>query len=365
MTRRRNKAGFVAASPLCTSMPDIPGIFRSEITRSYSSSSGAARTAARPGCPSSASSTIHPRRSKNRRIAARTGASSSMISTRGLRPGSTFGREESGSSTEIGSTLGVRRRSVAATPNGSRTLKRAPCSGPGRFSAVSRPPCCSTMPRETESPRPVPWPAARVVKNGSKIRGSNSGRIPLHYPRPRFAGPPDRLSAKGNPAALASRSHGIVEQVGQDLLQADSNLHYCPAALPTSTSIRPSRSISSAGVGHSLDQIIRRDVLPALSRREQRRGPGWHGSLSLIPNNHGGSVGVPVLDRAEVFTESEDRRQGLLSSWATPETSRPTASSVTTAQPRGQLLRSRGLKRSRSDTSFSTTIRTAGLPDAG
>src|SRR3990167_3794823 len=40
------------------------------------------------------------------------------------------------------------------------------------------PPWLSTIPRHSESPRPVPWPGGFVVKKGSKIRPWISGGMP-------------------------------------------------------------------------------------------------------------------------------------------------------------------------------------------
>src|SRR5256886_5929782 len=42
-----------------------------------------------------------------------------------------------------------------------------------------KPPCPRTMPEEVDRPRPEPLPCSFVVKNGSKMRSSTSGGMPV------------------------------------------------------------------------------------------------------------------------------------------------------------------------------------------
>ena len=49
---------------------------------------------------------------------------------------------------------------------------------PGPIATEMLPPCSSMMPRQSDSPRPVPSPGAFVVKNGSKILPWISGGMP-------------------------------------------------------------------------------------------------------------------------------------------------------------------------------------------
>ncbi len=44
---------------------------------------------------------------------------------------------------------------------------------------MTSPPDCLAKPKTWDSPSPVPWPTPFVVKNGSKIRSSASGAMPL------------------------------------------------------------------------------------------------------------------------------------------------------------------------------------------
>src|SRR5262249_39301960 len=62
-------------------------------------------------------------------------------------------------------------------PTGRNTLKLVPT--PICDSTSTRPRCSSTMPYATDSPSPVPRPWGLVVKNGSKIFGRSSCRIPV------------------------------------------------------------------------------------------------------------------------------------------------------------------------------------------
>src|SRR5438477_1385955 len=62
-------------------------------------------------------------------------------------------------------------------PIGRKTLKFVPT--PIVDSTSIRPRCSSTMPYATDNPRPVPRPCGLVVKNGSKILGKSSCRIPV------------------------------------------------------------------------------------------------------------------------------------------------------------------------------------------
>src|SRR3989475_4793889 len=62
-------------------------------------------------------------------------------------------------------------------PTGRNTLKLVPT--PICDSTSMRPRCSSTMPYATDRPRPVPRPCGLVVKNGSKILGRSSCRIPV------------------------------------------------------------------------------------------------------------------------------------------------------------------------------------------
>src|SRR5947209_4608495 len=60
---------------------------------------------------------------------------------------------------------------------GRKTLKLVPT--PTWDSTSMRPRCSSTMPYATDRPRPVPRPCGLVVKNGSKILGRSSCRMPV------------------------------------------------------------------------------------------------------------------------------------------------------------------------------------------
>ena len=60
---------------------------------------------------------------------------------------------------------------------GSQTWKVVPL--PGWVFTWMKPPWLLTMPWTVERPRPVPWPMILVVKNGSKIRSTISGGMPL------------------------------------------------------------------------------------------------------------------------------------------------------------------------------------------
>ncbi len=70
----------------------------------------------------------------------------------------------------------VRDRRPRDASAGSRIWKVVPA--PGLLCTRMRPPWLFTMPSVVERPRPVPWPMVFVVKNGSKMRSSNSGGMP-------------------------------------------------------------------------------------------------------------------------------------------------------------------------------------------
>ena len=56
---------------------------------------------------------------------------------------------------------------------GSSTRNVAP--RPGVDCTCTSPPLCLAMPYTVDRPRPVPWPNALVVKNGSKMRSAVAG----------------------------------------------------------------------------------------------------------------------------------------------------------------------------------------------
>ena len=68
----------------------------------------------------------------------------------------------------------ARRRACTRQVDGERAARRRP-----RSRRRSPPPRSVTMPCTSDRPRPVPTPTSLVVKNGSKMRSSTSGAMPL------------------------------------------------------------------------------------------------------------------------------------------------------------------------------------------
>ena len=146
---RSSSSGATAATWSCSSMPEHPGIFRSEIDRRVFERSGEeSPTALRRRRP--LRRRRHPRRVKKRRNAARIDGSSSMISTRGgspARAATLAGERSTGVDGAFFRDFGELDRQHDGEP-------RAASSFPSRFSTSMRPPSCCTMPSVTDSPKP-------------------------------------------------------------------------------------------------------------------------------------------------------------------------------------------------------------------
>src|SRR5205823_11481265 len=70
-----------------------------------------------------------------------------------------------------------RRHITSTLTSGTQTVNVDP--EPRVLSTQISPPCVRTMSRQIARPRPVPCPRGLVVRNGSKIRGSNWSTMPL------------------------------------------------------------------------------------------------------------------------------------------------------------------------------------------
>ena len=109
-------------------------------------------------------------------------------------------------------------RTGSSTP-GSQTRNTAP--PPGRFAALMRPPCPSTIPLAIDKPRPVPL--FLVVRNGSKITGSSRGSIPGPSSATEIAIPPAGRPFHPHRDAPfpAPRLDGVARQIFEDLPQLE------------------------------------------------------------------------------------------------------------------------------------------------
>ena len=111
----------------------------------------------------SAECTVCPARRRISATTSRTSASSSTRSTTRLEAAGATAGGATGAGT--GASAHGRHRCIVVP-------------WPGVEAAVIRPPACSAMPRQIDSPRPVPWPGPLVVKNGSNACCRTSSGMP-------------------------------------------------------------------------------------------------------------------------------------------------------------------------------------------
>src|SRR5438552_2531753 len=107
---------------------------------------------------------------------------------------------------------------LAASPaTGSQTSNLVP--SPGFVVTSIAPPRSVTMPCTRDSPRPVPLPTPLVVKNGSNMRSSTAGRmpVPVSLTMSRTCGPGETVPR--------DRSEDIVEVMGDAAGQRPHRLH--------------------------------------------------------------------------------------------------------------------------------------------
>lgn len=105
----------------------------------------------------------------------RSGASSS---TRRMWPVARMASGGAGAR-RVASSAGAEAGPAGSSPSYLGRWMRKVVPSPGRLETVTWPPDCATMPCTVARPRPVPPRSGRVVKNGSKSRGSASGGMPV------------------------------------------------------------------------------------------------------------------------------------------------------------------------------------------
>ena len=148
---------------------------------------------------------------------------------------------------------GASAASGAATPagrgsTGSLIRNVVPC--PGSLSTPMVPPCSSTMPRQSDSPSPVPSPGGFVVKKGSKILARIAAGIP---------GPVSAM-ARRTCCPVRSRPVVMVSRRGEPL----PRIAWCAFATMF-TSIWWSWCPSAQSTGRSSARARETETLPVLS----------------------------------------------------------------------------------------------------
>ena len=214
-----------------------------------------------------------------------------------------------------------------------------------RGSNRSVPPCAATIPNETDNPRPVPSPGFLVVKNGRNRREPDvlgDARAVVATASRTNGAPPSRATSRAviqivtAPAHGADRLDGVERQVQQDLLQL-APIDVDRAAGPSGTSRTSVDPADLEAVGLQREDAVhqgrerRRVALRrSLAREVEQVLDDAPRPVGFLDEQIGVIVaqvlGQPLVPVRISWLKATIAASGLLSSWATPETSWPIAS---------------------------------------